>query len=213
MGANVASERQSQADRTARMRQKLLDATVQCLAERGYAATSTNEVVKRAGVSRGALAHHFSSKTELVAEAAASLIASRIRTTNEEIARSASKGEGLGTRLRLPWASYERLFAANIEFMVAARTDQDLRACFNRAIERYHFGDPLPGAEEPWLEGDPSPLLTRYAMGCFIRGLCLERVVNDDVLVEQIFEKFVSLMTFAMKAMREEPATGMARSA
>jgi len=204
LGATVAIERMSQADRSARMREKLLHATLECLAERGYAATSTNEVVRRAGVSRGALAHHFASKAELVAEAAASLIASRIRSTNEEMAGTDSS---LETRLRVIWEAYERLFAANIEFMVAARTDQELRACFGRAIERYDFGDPLAPAGEPWLEGDATPILTRYAMGCFIRGLCLERVVNDDVLVEQIFDKFVQLMVFAAEGMKAGTST------
>jgi len=205
LGATAPSERQSQADRTARMRQKLLDATLQCLAEKGYAATSTSEVVKRAGVSRGALAHHFSSKAELVAEAAAFLISNRIRTTNEMIAGSLSDG-GLEQRLRVIWDAYERWFAANIEFMVAARTDAVLRASFARAIERYDFSEGFSGAasDEAWLEGDPTPVLTRYALGCFIRGLCLERIVNEDALVEQIFEKFVVLMDAALKTIRNE---------
>jgi AcrR family transcriptional regulator len=204
LGAVAAATRQTQADRTARMREKLLDATVHCLAEKGYAATSTNDVVKRAGVSRGALAHHFSSKAELVAEAAAALIASRLRSTNEEDARARQAGEGLERRLRMTWESYERLFSANIEFMVAARTDAELRECFARAIGRYDFGELAAQAEDPWLSGDPAPTLTRYVMGCFIRGLCLERVVNDDALVEQIFEQFVALMKAAEASMRRE---------
>jgi acetyl esterase/lipase len=64
-GQSAGRSRLSQPERSARMRQKLLEATVQCLDELGYAATSTTEVVARAGVSRGALAHHFASKTEL----------------------------------------------------------------------------------------------------------------------------------------------------
>jgi uncharacterized protein (TIGR03084 family) len=48
------------------MRQRLLDATVECLVERGFAGTSTTLVSERAGVSRGAQLHHFPTKNDLV---------------------------------------------------------------------------------------------------------------------------------------------------
>lgn len=200
-GQTASRSRLSQPERSARMRQKLLEATVQCLDELGYAGTSTTEVVARAGVSRGALAHHFASKTELVAEAAAYLIAKRIRATGELVAKEGQAG-GMAARLRLLWSQYERFFGANIEFMVAARTDPVLREAFGRAISRYDFSEAFASdaANEPWLADDPSPVLTRYAMGCFIRGLCLERIVNEDALVEQVFDKFVALMSAALES-------------
>ena len=37
----------------------LLDAAIESLVERGYAATTTIETARRAGVSRGAQLHHF----------------------------------------------------------------------------------------------------------------------------------------------------------
>ena len=45
------------------MRQRLLDATVECLVERGWSGTSTTLVSQRAGVSRGAQLHHFPTKS------------------------------------------------------------------------------------------------------------------------------------------------------
>ena len=51
-----------QADAT---RTALSAAARQLFTERGYAATSTTEIVERAGVSRGALYHHFAAKDEL----------------------------------------------------------------------------------------------------------------------------------------------------
>ena len=46
--------RRTQAERRETTRTKLLDAAVECLTERGYAATSVVDVQQRAGVSRGA---------------------------------------------------------------------------------------------------------------------------------------------------------------
>src|SRR4029078_1512929 len=55
-----------QEERSRAMRQRLLDATVECLVERGFAGTSTTLVSERAGVSRGAQLHHFPTKNDLV---------------------------------------------------------------------------------------------------------------------------------------------------
>ncbi len=49
-------------------RQRLLDATVELLAEGGYAAATVNALTSRAGVAAGTLYRHFESKEELFAE-------------------------------------------------------------------------------------------------------------------------------------------------
>src|SRR5215216_5804590 len=61
--------RQRQADRTRETKRKLMEATVECLVERGWSGTTTTEVAERAGVSRGAQLHHFRTRGELVAAA------------------------------------------------------------------------------------------------------------------------------------------------
>jgi AcrR family transcriptional regulator len=60
--------RLTQAERSARTRSALLAAARQLFAEQGFAQTGREEIAERAGVTRGALYHHFASKTD-VAEA------------------------------------------------------------------------------------------------------------------------------------------------
>ena len=57
--------RRTQAERTEATRTALIVAARPLFAERGYAGVGTEEIVRAAGVTRGALYHHFDGKREL----------------------------------------------------------------------------------------------------------------------------------------------------
>lgn len=61
--------RRSQEMRSHRMRDKILQATVDVLMECGYARLTTAQVDAKAGVSSGARVHHFPTKIDLVISA------------------------------------------------------------------------------------------------------------------------------------------------
>lgn len=56
----------SQAERSTATRRRILDAARELFATRGWAPTSVDEVVRAAGVTKGALYHHFRDKTDLL---------------------------------------------------------------------------------------------------------------------------------------------------
>ncbi|MFH8794940.1 TetR/AcrR family transcriptional regulator [Streptomyces sp. NPDC017941] len=65
MGAVTEADRAPKQDRSRATRQRLLEAAVACLAERGWAGSTVSVVAERAGVSRGAAQHHFRTREEL----------------------------------------------------------------------------------------------------------------------------------------------------
>jgi AcrR family transcriptional regulator len=54
-----------QAEKSQMTRAAILEATVQCLVTIGYAQTTTEKIASQAGVSRGAMTHHFKSRAEV----------------------------------------------------------------------------------------------------------------------------------------------------
>ena len=120
--------RRTQAERTQATRAKLLDATVACLAEVGYAHTTTTEVARRAGVSRGAQLHHFPTKTDLVLAAVEHLLDVHIEEFLRAVGELPASADLLGSAIDLLWDVFQGDSAvAWIELVIAARTDPGLR--------------------------------------------------------------------------------------
>lgn len=113
-------ERRTQAQRTASTQAKLLDAAIDCLVDLGFAKTSTQEIARRAGVSRGAQLHHFPTKESLVIAAVERLVDKRLAEILDARPDAESGPEILSEAFSGP------LFYAALELWVAARTDPAL---------------------------------------------------------------------------------------
>ncbi|MET0304878.1 MAG: TetR/AcrR family transcriptional regulator [Solirubrobacterales bacterium] len=82
-GGAAAPARRTQAERSEVTREALIEAARPLFAEHGYAGVSTEEIVRAAGVTRGALYHHFEGKKglfEAVYERIEAELAQRIAT-------------------------------------------------------------------------------------------------------------------------------------
>lgn len=125
--------RRSRSERTADSRALILDATLDCLFENGYARTTTLTIQARAGVSRGRLLHHFPSREGLLVAACQHLASTHLAELSNWVAGSGdnlgSDAERLDRCIDLFWSTFgERYFWGSMELWTAARTDPRLRA-------------------------------------------------------------------------------------
>jgi AcrR family transcriptional regulator len=119
----------TQAERRAQTRTALLDATITCLVELGYARTSMQEICARAGVSKGAAQHHFADKAAMMAAAVAHLTSRLAERNVPDEAELPDGPERVGAVIDLLWRSYSGTLAtAAMELWTAARTDPTLAA-------------------------------------------------------------------------------------
>lgn len=126
--ATVKKKRRSQNERRDATRQRILDATLYCLAKYGYAGTGVAQVVKRAKVSRGAWAHHFPSMNALLAEAAEYLLAqvyTRLASAMIKVAASDNRVEAL---IDTAWRDFfdSDVNEIYLELLIASRRNPEL---------------------------------------------------------------------------------------
>ena len=179
-----------QEERTRAMRLRLLEATVECLVERGYSGTSTTLVSRRAGVSRGAQLHHFPTKNDLVVAAVehltelrgAELLASLSESSDEAAASTVDRITRLRRVLRLLGEHFSSpVFTAALELWVAARTDEVLLAAVGPLEQRvgrevHRLTVELLGVDE----SRPGVRELVQATLDLVRGLGLADTITDD---------------------------------
>jgi len=160
----------------------LLDATIDCLAEEGYAKTTTRRIAERAGVTPGALQHHFATRSELLGHArrhlggmyAQAMLEHAPADTPSIEARAESHLDHMWELLKGP------LFAAMVELWVAARTDAALRkeliAAEHEGARLTVFTSRILNPEFAERPGFGELLATVRAT---MRGLAMARFVSD----------------------------------
>lgn len=169
--------RRTQAERTAHTRALLLDAAIASLVERGYAGTSTTEVARRAGVSRGAQTHHFPTKSDLVVAAVEHLFATQAQVFRKAFEALPPDQRSLETALDILWEIIDGpAYGAILELIVAARTDpalstvvQAVATGFETSI-RTLLGDLFPALAGTALGGDLVGFAFATLQGAAISG-------------------------------------------
>lgn len=163
-------------------RRKILESAVQCLATKGWNASTVGVIADAAGTSRGALQHHFPTREDLVLASLDYMFDQRVRQVDEELGRFV-EDEGREEHvvgLLLDYYS-GTLFKAALQVWTVAGADEELRKHvlplerkFARAV--HDLAVRLLRADD----SDPDTHRMIQATLDLARGLGLADVLADD---------------------------------
>lgn len=184
MPKQAATLRTRRQERSEETRVALLEATVQCLCEYGYAATTTSRVAAQAGLTRGAILHHFSTKVDLILAAALHSIEVQNAFRRSVTSPIADPFERLLAVTDAVWASWKRPHGlALLEIDLGSRGDPELAARYPairrqieaRQRERYADICRAAGIDDRGFS-DALVVLSAGAM----RGMTIQAMMSGD---------------------------------
>jgi len=113
-----------QATKSAQTRSKVVDATIHCIIKFGYANITTPQIAAEAGLSRGAMRHHFRNGAAIIKAAVIELHERRLRAFRRA---SETESHDPGTMVQAYWKQLQNpTFVAFHELALAARTSTKL---------------------------------------------------------------------------------------
>ncbi len=181
----MATPHEPKQDRSRATRQRLLEATIDCLAETGWAAATVSVVAERAGVSRGAAQHHFPTREDLITAALEFMFEFRMDQAKIEAETVNAVAQGEGRTRAVVSALVESyttpFFKAALQVWTHAAADPALR---ERILPlEAKFGRTSHRRAIEALGVDDSDPVTHHLVQATLdlaRGLGLADVLTDD---------------------------------
>lgn len=175
--------RRTQIERTAETQSVLVGAAVRLLATNGYGKTTTQAIAREAGVTTGALHHHFPTKDDLmlaVLDQSAITVEERLQAQNSVPFAGKASIRDVVDHL---WQIYGQPdYWAVWEIIIGTRVDEDVH---RRVLE--HRNQSMGHVVLPWLKRvetltgtSDRGIETFEFMLITIRGLSLERFMDKD---------------------------------
>ncbi|MGE0484576.1 MAG: TetR/AcrR family transcriptional regulator [Gammaproteobacteria bacterium] len=201
------------------MHARIVDAFIDCLDRHGYAATSIGRVLDCAGVSRGAMQHHFPAKADLVVAVAERLM----QTSLEVVAVSAQRRERVvADELAAMWSRLvdTSAYRALLEILNAMRTDAALRARVQPTLAQWNSAFEAQALRlyraASGDDGEVREVL--ILVRCALRGLVIQASIAPDAdLTRAVVRRLIDLVAPRLLPRDadapEQPSTAPARAA
>lgn len=208
----VSAGRGLQAEKSASMRARILESAIEGLVEVGYSSLTTVEIAERAGVSRGAMLHHYKSKADILSATMEYLHEKRIEELRRSLSRLDEELDVVDAAVNLLWGMVKHPhFYAMQELTVAARTDPELRETLLPLAKR--FEQEIFHVNEEIFRGyvrRGSPFEAMRDLARFVfEGLGTWRILHED---DQFAEQTLAMMKELIRAHLLDPAKSGRRS-
>lgn len=191
-------------------RQRLLNAAVTSLIEVGVARTTTLEVQRRSGASRGALLHHFPSHAAMLSATIEELVRRNDEAVHQARMEMGASADPLELAIKtLAAMSAQPAFMAELELWATSRTDPDLRAAIQEAERRARSERERVIAElfAPISDKPNCDLVVEMSIE-FIRGLALTSLLVKNSTYQQ---RLVEGWIWAAEALLKAPPRKVSR--
>jgi AcrR family transcriptional regulator len=173
--------RRTQQQRRERTQERVLDAAIELILERGYANIRTADIAERAGVSRGAQTHYYPTKQLLAVAAARRAMASAVEDMRLRADAAPLSADVLSVFLEQSERFFfETSYVAMIDILMAARTDSKIQESFCALIN-----ETRSAFESIWIDAFIAAGLTR-ANG--MRVLALTHNVLRGLAISAMWE-------------------------
>lgn len=174
-----------QAQKSAMTRDRILDAAINCFINLGYTNVTTAKVAQSAGVSRGAMLHHFPSKTELIQAAVEFLHDKLLQDYTERVTAIPASLTGKARRRAGLEAYWEHLtgdlFVVYHELCVASRSDPELRSILENSQQLFeqHVRESNQELFAEWTDRGDRFLLAMDVTKFMMEGMAANRVITN----------------------------------
>lgn len=190
----------TQAERTEATRSRLIATARRLFAEKGFAATSTEEILSEAEVSRGALYHHFSSKTDLF-RATFETVEDELTAKLLEVATAGGETDPIKI-LELGFGAFlDQCVNPEVQRIVMLDAPTVLGwDTWHELDERYAFGTVKAvlavAAETGRIDADAVDSLTHLLVGAIMQaGMVVARAADPTAAKQMMVESFALLLS------------------
>lgn len=196
--------RSRQQIKSSEMRRRICEATTHCLATLGYPNTSIKQVIQTAGISQGALQHHFPSKEDLVTATATFLLRRSIKWFTQIKAELEKDRSAFGKVTQRSWADQfaTEEYEALLQILVASRTDATLKTRIAPKLEdwREAIESEMRDLLTP-IARDADELNALLTIGrCMMTGLLVhDGLLDDNERIETVIEAWIDIVAKASR--------------
>ena len=195
----------TQEQRSAETLSRIRKATIDVMYEKGFSRTSTPQIAAVAGISRGAMNHHFASKEDILTDAIDAMLEEVNKTLFAFAEDYGTRGGSTDEIVDHVWrVMSDRLYYVTMEYLPEARHNPEFKARIVPVVKRFHEGlDAIWSAlalQKGVSEGH-AKLVMNTTM-CVVRGMIAQTILRED---DDYYEK---MLTFWKSEVRRQFPSG-----